>query len=49
METFDVTDIQDVRERRRRSDAPERERIDLTSFEEVMWDYIARQAREDFR
>lgn len=49
MEAFDVTDVQEVRERRRRTDAPERERIDLTSFEEVMWDYIARQAREDFR
>lgn len=49
MEAFDVANKQEARDQRRRADAPERERVDLSSFEEVMWDYIARQAREDFR
>lgn len=49
MEAFDVANKQEARDQRRRADAPERERVDLSSFEEVMWVYIARQAREDFR
>lgn len=49
MDTFDAADPEEARNQRRRADAPERERIDLASFEEVMWDYIARQARTEFR
>lgn len=49
MEAFDLVGTQDARQRRRRNDTPERERVDLSSFEEVMWDYIARQSRQDFR
>lgn len=49
METFDVPNPDEARAERRRADAPERERIDLSSFEEVMWDYIARQTRTEFQ
>lgn len=48
MEADDVVNPQDARDRRRRADAPERGRVDLSRFEEVMRDYIARLAREDF-
>lgn len=49
MDAFDVADEETPRGQHRRVDDLERERVDLSSFEEVMWDYIARQAREDSR
>lgn len=54
MEAFDVAnkDVANKQEahlRRRRTDHAERERVDLSSWEEVMWDYIARQSRQEFR
>lgn len=49
MDAFDVADKENPRGRHGRVDDLEHERVDLSSFEEVMWDYIARQAREDSR